>query len=246
MSVVAGAADDPLSVATRTTDRLNRSCPISFNTMMLPTHAITGMLLALPVAYVRPEFAGVALVAGFVGGVLPDLDLYAGHRKTLHYPVYYAALAAVAGGLAVSIPTVPTVAATFVLAGAAAHCVTDVFGGGLELRPWEATSERAVYDHHNRRWIAPRRWVRYDGSPGDLFLSVALAAPLLVALGGTLRRVVLAMLAVAVGYTAVRRVLPRLAVLLVDRVLAPRAPERVLSYVPARYRSRATAVDGRR
>ncbi|MEF8856038.1 MAG: metal-dependent hydrolase [Haloplanus sp.] len=203
---------------------------------MLPTHAIAGMLLALPVVYAAPEFAGVALVAGFVGGVVPDLDLYAGHRKTLHYPVYYSALAAVALGVAVLAPSVPTVAVAFVLAGAAVHSLTDAFGGGLELRPWEATSDRAVYDHHNRRWIAPRRWVRYDGSPGDLLLSVALAAPLLVTLDTGVRWLVIGMLTVAAVYTAVRRVLPALAVLLVDRVLTPLAPERVLARVPARYR----------
>jgi len=205
--------------------------------MMLPTHAIAGMVLALPVAYVRPELAGVALVAGLVGGVLPDLDLYVGHRKTLHYPVYYPVLAVGALGFAVTMPAVPTVAAAFVLAGAAVHSLADAFGGGLELKPWEATSDRAVYDHYNRRWIAPRRWVRYDGSPGDLLLSTALAAPLLLTLDTTFRWLVIAALAVAVVYTAVRRVLPTLAVLLVDRVLTPLAPERVLTYVPSRYRA---------
>jgi len=204
--------------------------------MMLPTHAIAGMLLALPVAYARPEFAGVALVAGFVGGVVPDLDLYAGHRKTLHYPVCYPVLAVVALGLAVARPTVPTVAVAFVLVGAAAHSLTDALGGGLELRPWEATSDRAVYDHYHRRWIAPRRWVRYDGSPGDLFLSATLAVPLLVMLDTTVRWLVVGMLVVAAVYTVVRRVLPALAVLLVGRVLEPLAPG-VLAYVPARYRA---------
>ncbi|AZH27246.1 metal-dependent hydrolase [Haloplanus aerogenes] len=195
------------------------------------------MVLALPVAYVSPEFGAVALVAGLVGGVLPDLDLYAGHRKTLHYPVYYSALAAVALALAVAVPTLLTVATAFVLLGAAVHSVADAFGGGLELRPWEATSDRAVYDHYNRRWIAPRRWVRYDGSPGDFFLSVALAVPLLVSLGAPLRWLVVGALAVAAVYTTVRRVLPALAVVLVDRVLTPLAPEGVLAYVPARYRA---------
>ena len=72
---------------------------------MLPTHALAGMALALPVALVAPEYAPAALAAGFVGGVLPDLDLYTGHRKTLHFPTYYSVLGA--GGLvaAVSSPT---------------------------------------------------------------------------------------------------------------------------------------------
>jgi hypothetical protein len=45
---------------------------------MFPIHAIAEMVLALPVAYARPVFAAVALVAGFLGGVVPDLDRYAG------------------------------------------------------------------------------------------------------------------------------------------------------------------------
>jgi hypothetical protein len=206
--------------------------------MMLPTHAIAGMVLALPVAYARPEFAAVALVAGFVGGAMPDLDLYAGHRKTLHYPVYGPPLAAAALLVAAWQPTAATVGVAVALAAAALHSLADVLGGGLELRPWEATSERAVYDHHRRRWLAPRRWVRYDGSPRDLLLAVALAAPLLVTLDAPLRVLVFATLAVAAGYTAVRRVLPGLAVFVVDRLLAPVAPGRAFAYVPARYRER--------
>ncbi|RCU47732.1 metal-dependent hydrolase [Haloplanus salinus] len=206
--------------------------------MMLPTHAIAGMVLALPVAYARPEFAAVALVAGFVGGAMPDLDLYAGHRKTLHYPVYGPPLAAAALLVAAWQPTAATVGVAVALAAAALHSLADVLGGGLELRPWEATSERAVYDHHRSRWLAPRRWVRYDGSPRDLLLAVALAAPLLVTLDAPLRVLVFATLAVAVGYTAVRRVLPGLAVFVVDRLLAPVAPGRAFAYVPARYRER--------
>ncbi|WP_245944448.1 metal-dependent hydrolase [Haloplanus salinus] len=205
---------------------------------MLPTHAIAGMVLALPVAYARPEFAAVALVAGFVGGAMPDLDLYAGHRKTLHYPVYGPPLAAAALLVAAWQPTAATVGVAVALAAAALHSLADVLGGGLELRPWEATSERAVYDHHRSRWLAPRRWVRYDGSPRDLLLAVALAAPLLVTLDAPLRVLVFATLAVAVGYTAVRRVLPGLAVFVVDRLLAPVAPGRAFAYVPARYRER--------
>lgn len=205
---------------------------------MLPTHAIAGMVLALPVAYARPEFAAVALVAGFVGGAMPDLDLYAGHRKTLHYPVYGPPLAAAALLVAAWQPTAATIGVAVALAAAALHSLADVLGGGLELRPWEATSERAVYDHHRSRWLAPRRWVRYDGSPRDLLLAVALAAPLLVTLDAPLRVLVFATLAVAVGYTAVRRVLPGLAVFVVDRLLAPVAPGRAFAYVPARYRER--------
>lgn len=202
---------------------------------MLPTHALGGMLVALPVVLAAPEFAGVALVAGFLGGVFPDLDLYVGHRKTLHFPVYYSALAVTALLVAVLAPATATVAVALFLLGAAVHSVSDIFGGGLELRPWEATSDRAVYDHHRDRWISPKRWVRYDGSPGDLLLSVAMGVPLLLAFDGALRWVVVSALVVAVTYAAVRRILPAVAVLLVDRVLLRVLPDYGLAYVPRRY-----------
>jgi len=204
--------------------------------MMLPTHALGGMTLALSVAFIAPEFTGVALVAGFLGGILPDLDMYSGHRKSLHYPVYYSVFALLAMAFAGLSPSPTTVFIAFLLVGAAVHSVADILGSGLELRPWEATSNRAVYDHYRNRWIAPRHWIRYDGSPGDLLISITLAAPLLVGLNGFLRQVVIVTLAVAIVYTAVRRLLPTLAAAIVEDLLTPRLPDHLLTYVPPRYR----------
>lgn len=202
---------------------------------MLPTHALVGLLLALPFALGVPEFGSVALVASFIGGVFPDLDMYVGHRRTLHYPVYFPALAVATVPAALLFPSTATVAAAFLLLGAAVHSFMDIFGGGLELRPWEATSDRAVYDHHRDRWVTPRRWVRYDGAPKDLLLSVTVAVPSVLLLDGVLWWVVLSTLAVAVGYTLIRRALPAVAELLVDRFFIPTSPDWVLAYVPARY-----------
>ncbi len=212
---------------------------------MLPTHALFGMLLALPVAVLAPEYGVVALGAGLAGGILPDLDLYVGHRKTLHYPVGYSLLAVAAAAGAVLTPTAATVGAALLLAAAASHSLVDVLGGGLELRPWEATSERAVYDHYRGRWIAPRRWVRYDGAPEDLLLSVGLAVPLWLHVGAAFRPVVLAALGIGAVYAASRRVLPRVAHLLATQVLPGRVSPSLLARVPDRYRDGA-AVDDRR
>jgi hypothetical protein len=202
--------------------------------MMLPTHALAGMVLALPVALGHPEFAGVALVAGFVGGILPDLDLYAGHRKTLHFPVYYSAAATVGALAALVAPSALTVGVGTALIAASAHCLADVFGGGLELRPWQRTSGRAVYDHYHGRWIAPRAWIPYDGSPADLAVAVALATPLLAVVEGPHSWLVAVALAVGTVYTAVRRTLPAVA----DRLVAT-LPRWTTPYLPARYRGHA-------
>lgn len=203
--------------------------------MMLPTHALTGMALALPVVYAFPEVGGIALVAGFVGGAFPDLDLYVGHRRTLHFPVYYSVLGVAAVPLAMLNPTALTVVTTVFLLGAAVHSAADSLGGGLELRPWEGTSDRAVYDHFRNRWIPPRRWVRYDGAPEDLLLALAIATPLLLLLDGPVTGIVLSSVAIAVGYALVRRRLPTVADLVVAGVLVPKVPEKALAYVPRRY-----------
>ena len=200
--------------------------------MMLPTHALGGMALALPLLTVAPEFAGIGLVAGLFGGIFPDLDMYVGHRKTLHYPVYYSVLAIGMALVAAFVPTAIGIGIAFFLLGASIHSVSDILGGGLELRPWESTSNRAVYDHHNSKWIAPRRWIRYDGSPEDLLLSVTIAALLLVSIKGVFNWLILSTLTVAAGYTALRRILPDVAVLLVQILPTP-----LLAHVPARYLS---------
>jgi hypothetical protein len=205
--------------------------------MMLPTHALAGMLLGLAASAVVPEFAGVAIAGGLLGGVFPDLDMYAGHRRTLHYPVYYSILGLGGVVLAVLVPAGVTIGVALFLLGAALHSVTDVLGGGLELRPWEATSDRAVYDHHRDRWLAPRRWVHYDGSPGDLGLSAVLSVPLLLTLDGTLRGVVVASLLVGIAYATVRRILPEIADVLIGEILAPVLPGNLLALLPDRYQN---------
>lgn len=197
---------------------------------MLPTHALVGLALATPMALYAPEFAPAALLGALVGGIFPDLDMYAGHRKTLHYPTGYPVAAAPAALLAVLWPTAGTVALVFGLLAAAAHCRMDVYGGGLELRPWEGTSERAVYDHARGEWLPPRRVVAYDGSPGDLALAALVGVPLFVVLDGAFAVVVAAALVVATVYVALRRFLAELAPTVFGRV-----PEPLSEYVPERY-----------
>jgi len=199
--------------------------------MMATTHALWGMLLALPVLAVAPEFAPAAFGAGLVGGLLPDLDLSAGHRKTFHYPVYASLAAVPAIGFAIAAPSTPTVALAVGLAAVALHAVADAAGGGLELRPWQASSERAVYSHYHGRWISPRRWVRYDGAPEDLALAGLAAAPLIVAGDSSLSSVAIALLALSTVYVLLRKSLAALAA-----YLAGLLPASVSPYVPERYR----------
>ena len=196
---------------------------------MLPTHVLAGMLLAAPLVRLVPELAAVGFAAGAIGGLFPDLDMYVGHRRTLHFPVYYSISGAVAVVVAALAPSTVTVGIAMFLLAAAAHSLSDIYGGGLELRPWEGNSDRAVYDHYKRRWIAPRGPIRYDGSYEDLALAVGLSLPLFYLLHGPLRLVVIGSLIVAVVYTILRRHLAELAariVTLLPSALQPHLPDR--------------------
>src|SRR6056297_2165666 len=111
--------------------------------MMATTHALFGMALGAVALFVAPEYATVAILAGGVGGLFPDLDLAGDHRKDLHFPVYYSLAAIPALALAFLAPSTATVAVGVFLASVALHSASDALGGGLELRPWEATSDEA-------------------------------------------------------------------------------------------------------
>lgn len=197
--------------------------------MMATTHVLAGIALAGVVAAFAPEFAGVAIAAAVLGSVFPDLDLYAAHRRTLHYPVYYSIAALCALAIAGAVPGELTVGLALFLLSAALHSAMDALGGGLELRPWRGESEEAVYSHYHGRWIRPRRWIRYDGAPEDLALAALLAAPTLLVFDAPLRTVVLGLLAISAGYALVRKPLVDATEWVVERM-----PDSILAKVPGR------------
>lgn len=200
--------------------------------MMATTHALAGGALAALVAVFAPEYASVAIPAAIAGGVFPDLDLYAGHRKTLHFPVGYWLLAGLASVAAFVSPGPLSVGVGLFVFAAALHATMDVFGGGLELLPWEGTSERAVYNHVAGRWHRPRRWIRYDGAPEDALLGSLFAVPTFLVADVSVRWVVLGAVLVSVGYATVRRWIPSLATFAVEFV-----PDSFRLYVPERFLS---------
>lgn len=198
--------------------------------MMATTHALVGLAVAALVSLVVPEFGVAVAAAGLAGGVFPDLDLYAGHRRTLHFPVYYSVAAAAAAVVAVVSPTTWTVAAAVFLVAAALHAASDALGGGLELEPWKGTSERAVYSHFHGRWLPPRRLVRYDGAPEDLAVAALFGVPASLAFGPSVQQVVAGALLFSAGYVVVRKRLPAVATWLFAQV-----PDGVRRHVPERF-----------
>lgn len=198
--------------------------------MMATTHVLVGLAVGAVSLLVAPEAAPVALIAGALGGAAPDLDLYAGHRKTLHFPTYGPLTALAAAGLAMAVPETAVVAAATFLTAAALHAAMDEYAGGLELRPWLGTSNRAVFDHRQGDWRPPRRWVRYDGAPEDLALAGVVGFPLVAVLDGIWLTVILGLLALSGAYVVLRKPLVGIAELLVKAL-----PGGALRYVPHRF-----------
>ncbi len=199
--------------------------------MMATTHVLAGIAIAAGVSVAVPEVGLLAVFAAGVGGFFPDLDLYAGHRQTLHYPVYYPLLAAPAVLVAVTLATSVVWAVALFLVAAAVHSIMDAAGGGLELRPWHGNSDRAVYSHYHDRWLRPRRFVRYDGAPEDLALGGLMAIPAFVAFDGPVALLLWALLAVSVVYTVIRKPMVAAAEWLFERVppgVRTRLPDRFL------------------
>jgi hypothetical protein len=173
--------------------------------MMAVTHATLGLLLAVPVAIVAPEYALVAAVGGLVGGLVPDVDLFVGvHRRTLHFPVAGPLVGAAAGLIALASPSALTVALAVGLLSAGLHATADILGAGEELRPWERTNPYAVYDHVRGRWLRARYLIRYDGAPEDLAATALLAVPV-AAVYGDLRWLLGGLLVVGAAYALARK-----------------------------------------
>jgi hypothetical protein len=145
------------------------------------------------------------MVVGYVAGVVPDLDAYAEHRRTLHFPVYFSLCAIPALALAVVSPSVLTVSLATALVALAAHAVMDAGGGGLSLRPWVEQPDRAVYSHYHGRWVSPRRFVAYDGAPSDFALALGAGLPLLAVTAGSFRGLVAATLVLSLAYVLLRK-----------------------------------------
>jgi hypothetical protein len=208
--------------------------------MMATTHALVGVALAVLVGTLFPESAAstslAPVAAAALGGFFPDFDLYAGHRRTLHFPVYFNVAAAVAAigaaGAAAFVPSVAvaTASVALFLVAAGVHSAMDAVGGGLELKPWLGESDRAVYSHYHARWIRPRRWVRYDGAPEDLIVVVAFAAPVVYTVDGVVETGVLLAVGVSAVYVVIRKPM-----VIVTQAVVDALPERVVDRLPARF-----------
>lgn len=175
---------------------------------MVFTHVLVGVLLGAIAASAAPGVTAVAVAAGALGGLFPDLDMLFVHRRTLHFPVLFPLLAVAAVAVAALVPGPGTVFASVFLLAAGAHSLMDILGGGKEMRPWRETDDRAVFDHVSGRWFAPRRLV-YDGSTPDLAMAVVAGGLAVYALPGGYTPPIVALVVVAAIYTLLRRWITR-------------------------------------
>ncbi|WP_277542753.1 metal-dependent hydrolase [Haloarcula laminariae] len=176
--------------------------------MMALTHGAASVALVALATPILGDYAGPPLLlAALVGGLAPDVDLLADHRKSLHYPVGYSVLALGALGGLLATGAAPLALAAVAVGAAALHAWSDALAGSVEAEPWNPTTERAVYNHALGRWHRPRRYVRYSGAPEDGLLAlaaagVAIASP---ATGPTAEAGLWWLAAVAAGYALTRR-----------------------------------------
>lgn len=198
--------------------------------MMATTHALYGMAVGASVLAIAPEYAPVTMLVGFVAGILPDLDAYADHRRTLHFPVYLSLAAVPCVGLAALAPSLLTVSLATALVAMAVHAVMDAGGGGLSLRPWDEQPEKAVYSHFHGRWVPPRRFIEYDGSPADFLLALGTGLPLLAVTSGPTRTLVAGTLVFSAGYVVVRKRLVEIVTVAIRYT-----PRRLQVLVPRRF-----------
>ncbi len=171
---------------------------------MLFTHILVGMLYGTALALLGPVPAVAAVLAGGIGGLLPDIDMVAVHRRTLHAPVLHVLGAAVCGALVAVRPDPATGTLAAMMGGMALHSASDVLGGGKELRPWERTDDRAVYCHMTGSWWRARRLL-YDGSPMDLVVAMVAGGAVLVAGPAGTRPLAAGMLLAGTVYVVLRR-----------------------------------------
>jgi hypothetical protein len=125
--------------------------------MMALTHGFVALavaVLALPVLSdtLAPP---LVLVAAFAGGIAPDLDLLARHRRTLHYPFGFTVLTLTLAVVTLVTGSSVVLLGTVVAGAAAIHALSDVLAGSVERAPWDPTTERAVFNHVLGSWHRP-------------------------------------------------------------------------------------------
>lgn len=177
--------------------------------MMAFTHLLMSLALATLVSPLVSETVAppVVLAIAVIGGLAPDLDLLARHRRTLHYPVGFPVLALVSLGVFAATGIGAALLFALWFATTTLHVLADLLGGSAERAPWDPVTEFGVYNHVLGRWHQPRRIVQYSGSRGDLLLGVGCGLVTLnsPATAPAMDVAIMALIVAASGYTYARK-----------------------------------------
>jgi len=147
--------------------------------MMLPTHILAGGTIGLVLSVLAPEMQSSMIITGMLAGILPDLDMFFEHRKTLHRPLQFSLTAITLFGVYLALNNALLLALSAVFASAGLHTVSEILGQGKTMNPDLKKDDRCVYNHINGSWINPVRLIKV-GSFRDLTLSAIFSAPLLI------------------------------------------------------------------
>ncbi|WP_121741624.1 metal-dependent hydrolase [Natronorubrum halophilum] len=209
--------------------------------MMALTHGFMALAAAVFLLPVFGEYAGPALLAAaFLGGLAPDADLVARHRKTLHFPVWFSVATLALSSLAALTGSGTLLVLTVAVWAAALHSISDVLGGSAECEPWNPVTENGVYNHVLGRWHRPRRYVRYSGAPEDFLVCLAFAAVAIDSglTGPAVDRALLVLVAFAGVYALCRKRLAE-----IGTVAGSLVPRKLRAILPA-VRVEETETDG--
>lgn len=149
--------------------------------MMLATHAVLGGFLGLFFLPFGADFVSQAVLVGMLGSVIPDLDMIAEHRKTLHRPFQMFAAFSLFLAIFIFYPAHHIALISLFVFSMSLHCFMDVLSNGKTMRPRENPDDRAVYNHISQEWIKPKRLV-LEGSLPDILLTIGVGTALIFAL----------------------------------------------------------------
>ncbi len=131
---------------------------------MAPTHLMTSVVLFLLLS--PGFFTADSLLFFIIGAFLPDLDVRANHRRTLHLPFFYPVIAAV-----FYLTSFYQFSALFL--SASLHCIMEIAGN--DAGEYVDEDKGAIFNHLSGEWISGRYWIKRDGGPRDLLLLLCIS-----------------------------------------------------------------------
>ncbi len=97
---------------------------------MFSTHILAGASLGLLSFLISPKLVPVAVLAGMIGGFLPDTDMLLEHRKTTHRPFQFLILTLIFSTAMIFQTGAYLVFLTFLLASMTLHRFMEIFSNG--------------------------------------------------------------------------------------------------------------------